>query len=85
MSEAMSVVKVKPKEATAIIKKAVETKKKTGAKKITAENLNRFTNKMAMRFVELVIENNHLDGMEVDDEQDKEINELIKKYLNSKG
>ncbi|AUR86204.1 hypothetical protein NVP1083O_58 [Vibrio phage 1.083.O._10N.286.52.B9] len=55
MNEANQIVSKKGDSAVAIINDAVTKANESGAKKVKATDLHRFTNKMAMRFVELAM------------------------------
>lgn len=55
MNEANQLIRKKGEKAVEIINKAVEKAESKGEKKVQATDLHRFTNKMAMRFVELSV------------------------------
>jgi ParB family transcriptional regulator, chromosome partitioning protein len=55
MSEANQIVRKKGDKAVEIIDTAVTKAKESGERKVKATDLHRFTNKMAMRFVELTV------------------------------
>lgn len=80
MHEAIGVVRNTTGNAVAIINEAV---KKADGKKIKPTDLNRFTNKMAMQFVELVINGHYLDDL--DSVEDEEVLTLVNAYLKSVG
>ncbi|AUR84434.1 hypothetical protein NVP1055O_58 [Vibrio phage 1.055.O._10N.286.55.E9] len=55
MNEVNQLIRKKGEKATEIIESAVTKAKESGAKKVAPTDINRFTNKMAMRFVELAM------------------------------
>jgi len=76
MNEVNQVIRKKGEKATEIIEAAVTKATEQGAKKVNATDLHRFTNKMAMRFVELTLAG----SMNLSDADDDELDELSAAY-----
>lgn len=76
MNEVNQVIRKKGDKATEIIESAVAKAVSNGDKKVKPTDLHRFTNKMAMRFVELTLAG----SMTLTDADDDELDELAKAY-----